>query len=58
MSPAPALRALFVALEEWVTKGIAPPPSRVPSISAGTAVEDADVACRRSRVLPCRTAAT
>jgi hypothetical protein len=43
MSPGPALRALVVALEQWVTKGIAPPPSRVPSISAGTAVEYADV---------------
>ena len=35
MSPGPALRALVVALEQWVTKGIAPPASRVPSISAG-----------------------
>lgn len=26
---APALRALFVALDDWVTKGVAPPPSRV-----------------------------
>jgi Alpha/beta hydrolase domain len=34
----PALRALFVALEEWVTKGTAPPPSRVPRIADGTAV--------------------
>ena len=37
-SATPALRALFVALEEWVTKGIEPPASRVPSISMGTAV--------------------
>lgn len=37
-SATPALRALFVALEEWVTRGIAPPPSRVPTIAAGTAV--------------------
>ncbi len=37
-SASPALRALFVALEEWVTNGVAPPPSRVPSIAAGTAV--------------------
>jgi hypothetical protein len=37
-SASPALRALFVVLEEWVTKGITPPPSRVPSIAAGTAV--------------------
>jgi hypothetical protein len=37
-SASPALRALLVALEEWVTTGVAPPPSRVPSIAAGTAV--------------------
>jgi Alpha/beta hydrolase domain len=37
-SATPALRALFVALEEWVTAGIAPPPSRVPSLAAGTAI--------------------
>jgi hypothetical protein len=42
-SPGPALRALVIALESWVTKGIAPPPSRVPSIAAGTAVEYAAV---------------
>src|SRR5262249_21254219 len=32
-NPTPALRALMVALEEWVTKGVAPPPSRVPSVA-------------------------
>ncbi len=37
-SATPALRALFQALEDWVTKGAAPPDSRVPSIAAGTAV--------------------
>jgi hypothetical protein len=37
-SATPALRALFLALEEWVTKGIAPPPSRVPRIANGSAV--------------------
>ncbi|MGC2414622.1 MAG: alpha/beta hydrolase domain-containing protein, partial [Stellaceae bacterium] len=37
-SATPALRALFVALQEWVTKGTKPPPSRVPSLTAGTAV--------------------
>jgi hypothetical protein len=37
-SATPALRALFVALEEWVWTGAAPPPSRVPSIAQGTAV--------------------
>jgi hypothetical protein len=38
-SPAPAMRALVVALEQWVTEGLAPPASRVPTIAAGTAVE-------------------
>jgi hypothetical protein len=37
-SATPALRALFVALEEWVRTGTAPPASRVPSIAQGTAV--------------------
>jgi Alpha/beta hydrolase domain len=37
-SPRPPLRALFVALEESVTKGTARPPSRVPRIADGTAV--------------------
>jgi hypothetical protein len=37
-SASPALRALLVALEQWVTTGAAPPPSRVPSIAQGTAV--------------------
>ena len=32
------MRALFLALEEWVRTGAAPPPSRVPSIAEGTAV--------------------
>ena len=42
-SAAPALRALFVALEEWVTKDIPPPASRVPSVADGTAVSAASV---------------
>jgi hypothetical protein len=37
-NPSPALRALVVALEQWVSKDIAPPASRVPSVAAGTAV--------------------
>ena len=37
-SATPALRALFVALEEWITKGVTPPPSRVPRLADGTAV--------------------
>jgi hypothetical protein len=39
-SPAPAMRALVVALEQWVTEGIAPPASRVPMIAGNTAIED------------------
>lgn len=38
-SAAPALRALIVALEQWVTQGVAPPDSRVPSIAQKTAVD-------------------
>lgn len=34
----PVLRALFVALDEWVTKGVIPPPSQVPRLANGTAV--------------------
>ena len=36
--PAPAMRALFVALDQWVAEGVAPPESRVPRVSDGTAV--------------------
>src|SRR6059036_1940554 len=38
-SPAPALRALLVALDQWVTAGIAPPDSRVPTLVADTLVD-------------------
>ena len=37
-NPAPALRALLMALDEWVTTGRAPPPSRVPTIADRTLV--------------------
>jgi hypothetical protein len=37
-SASPALRALFVTLEEWVKSGTAPPVSRVPRVADGTAV--------------------
>ena len=37
-NPAPALRALLVALHRWVAEGVEPPPSRVPTIAAGTLV--------------------
>ncbi|WP_332369716.1 alpha/beta hydrolase domain-containing protein [Spirosoma telluris] len=34
----PLLRALFLALDDWVTKGIEPPKSAIPKRSDGTAV--------------------
>jgi Alpha/beta hydrolase domain len=43
-SASPALRVLLVALEQWVTTGVAPSPSRVPSIAQGTAVAAESVA--------------
>ena len=36
--PGPALRALFVALDQWVSEGITPPESRVPRVRDATAV--------------------
>ena len=36
--PSPALRALIVALDAWVSEGKAPPASRVPSLKDGTLV--------------------
>jgi hypothetical protein len=36
--PMPAVRALLVALDEWVVSGRAPPASRVPTIGDGTLV--------------------
>jgi hypothetical protein len=42
--PMPAIRALLVALDEWVTTGREPPPSRVPTIANGTLVKAAEVA--------------
>ncbi|WP_336491948.1 alpha/beta hydrolase domain-containing protein [Methylobacterium nigriterrae] len=41
LNPAPALRALLVALEEWVKDGTTPPESRIPRLSDGTLVEAA-----------------
>ena len=38
-NPMPAVRALLVALDAWVVSGKAPPPSRVPTLAAGTLVE-------------------
>mgnify|MGYP003345703846 CR=1 FL=1 len=39
----PALRALIVALDEWVTDGKAPPPSRVPRLADNTLVTPKDL---------------
>jgi Alpha/beta hydrolase domain len=41
--PTPALRALLVALDRWVAEGIEPPPSRVPTLGAGTLVAPRDL---------------
>jgi hypothetical protein len=38
-NPMPAVRALLVALDEWVVSGQLPPPSRVPALGDGTLVE-------------------
>lgn len=38
-NPMPAVRALLVALDEWVVSGRPPPPSRVPTLAGGTLVE-------------------
>jgi hypothetical protein len=43
-SPAPVLRALLVALDEWATKGKAPPSSRVPTLANNQLVEPDAVA--------------
>jgi hypothetical protein len=42
--PMPAIRALLVALDEWVADGHEPPPSRLPRIADGTLVHAEAVA--------------
>jgi hypothetical protein len=42
--PMPAIRALLVALDEWVVNGREPPPSRLPRIADGTLVHAEAVA--------------
>lgn len=38
LDAAPVQRALFIALDEWSTRGTAPPPSQIPRLSDGTLV--------------------
>jgi alpha/beta hydrolase family protein len=38
LDSAPVLRALWAAMDEWSTKGIAPPPSAIPRLTDGTLV--------------------
>ena len=40
-SSAPALRALMVALDDWVSRGVPPPDSRVPTLAARSLVDPA-----------------
>ena len=42
-NPAPALRALLVALDEWVSAGTPPPASRVPTLAGGTLVAPSEI---------------
>ncbi len=42
-SPEPALRALLVALDQWVSNKAAPPPSRMPALSDNTMVGPAQL---------------
>jgi hypothetical protein len=61
-NPMAAVRALLVALDDWVVTGTAPPPSRVPTLKDGTLVEadrigfpaiaGAAVATATNRILP------
>ncbi|MFZ4406914.1 MAG: alpha/beta hydrolase domain-containing protein [Paracraurococcus sp.] len=50
-SASPLLRALLASLEEWVEKGTAPPPSRIPRLADGTLVPAEDV-LRRFPAVP------
>jgi hypothetical protein len=49
--PMPAIRALLVALDEWVTSGREPPASRLPRIADGTLVAAEAVAWPRLAAL-------
>ena len=50
--PYPALRALLMALDDWVVKGTEPPASRVPRRADGTAVMVQARAGRQTGVVP------
>jgi hypothetical protein len=43
MSGGPALRALLVAMQSWVTEGVEPPASRFPTLAQGTLVPAPEV---------------
>lgn len=43
LSAGPAVRALLTALQAWITDGLEPPPSRVPTLTAGMLVPAAEV---------------
>ncbi|HET7769783.1 MAG TPA: alpha/beta hydrolase domain-containing protein, partial [Chloroflexota bacterium] len=47
---APPLRALFLALEEWVVRGVEPPPSAIPRLADGSAAARQALLERFSRV--------
>ena len=46
----PLQRALLVALDQWVSAGVEPPPSKVPRLADGTAVAPADVLARLAAI--------
>ncbi len=48
---APLLRAALVNLDQWVSKGVAPPASRIPRLAASTAIE-AESAAAFFKTLP------
>ncbi len=55
--PMPAIRALLIALDEWVANGREPPPSRLPRIDDGTLVRAESVAWPKlSTLVPPRAA--
>ena len=59
LTPAPVQRALFMALDEWATKGTKPPQSRVPKLRDGTLVPPLpQTKVRLSRHIPRRVTYT